>query len=178
VKFDGLYEFRVMPFGLCNVPATFPRLMQRVLTGMSKFCSVYIDDILDFSESVEEHIGRMCLVFHRLYEVDLKLHPQKCFLAHPEGPYLGHVISAEGYLPTPGKVLAVKKFPTPTNVIAFREFLGWIVVIGVHCPILPSRLDHSSCWQEVMFHFCGQNPVWKLQKLEGATHVTRSAGIP
>ena len=72
----------------------------------------------------------------------------------------------------------MKKFPTPTNVIAFREFLGWIVIIGVHCPILPSRLDHSSCWQEVMFHFCGQNPVWKLQKLEGATHVTRSAGIP
>jgi len=117
-------------------------------------------------------------VFHRLYEVDLKLHPQKCFLAHPEGPYLGHVISAEGILPTPGKVLAVKKFPTPTNVIAFREFLGWLVIIGVHCPILPSRLDHSSCWQEVMFHFCGQNPVWKLQNLEGATHVTRSAGIP
>ena len=85
MKFDGLYEFRVMPFGLCNVPATFPRLMQRVLTGMRKFCSVYIDDILDFSESVEEHIGRMCLVFHRLYEVDLKLHPKSVSLLIQKG---------------------------------------------------------------------------------------------
>ena len=121
VTFDGLYEFRVMPFGLCNAPATFQRLMQRALVGMSKFCSVYIDDILVFSESVEEHIGHLCQVFRRLREVGLKLHPQKCFLGRPEVPYLGHVISAEGILPNPGKVLAVKEFPTPTNV---REFLG------------------------------------------------------
>jgi len=92
VTFDGLYEFRVMPFGLCNAPATFQRLMQRALVGMSKFCSVYIDDILVFSESVEEHIGHLCQVFRRLREVGLKLHPQKCFLGRPGVPYLGHVI--------------------------------------------------------------------------------------
>ena len=56
---DGLYEFRVMPFGLCNAPATFERLMQRILSGLSNICNVYIDDILIFSRSVEEHIDHL-----------------------------------------------------------------------------------------------------------------------
>ena len=97
--------------------------MQRALVGMSKFCSVYIDDILVFSENVEEHIGLLHQVFSRLCEVGLKLHPQKCVLGCPEVPYLGYVISAEGILPNPDKILAVKEFPTPTNVRAVREFL-------------------------------------------------------
>jgi len=63
-------------------------------------------------------------VFHRLHKVCLKLHPQKCFLGRPEVPYLSHVISAGEILPHPGNLLAVKEFPTPTNVRAVREFLG------------------------------------------------------
>ena len=92
--------------------------MQRALVGMSKFCSVYIDDILVFSENVEEHIGHLRQVFSRLCEVSLKLHPQKCVLGCPEVHYLGYVISAEGILPNPDKILAVKEFPTPINVRA------------------------------------------------------------
>ena len=64
--FDGLYEFKVMPFGLCNAPSTFQQLMQRTLRGMSHFCSAYIDDILVFSDTVEEHIEHLRLVFQRL----------------------------------------------------------------------------------------------------------------
>ena len=78
VTFDGLYEFRVMPFGLTNAPATFQRLMQSVLTGMSEFCSVYIDDVIVFSESVGEHTKHLQLIFDRLKKVGLKLHPLKC----------------------------------------------------------------------------------------------------
>ena len=63
VTFDGLYEFKVMPFGLCNAPSTFQRLMQKILCGFSSFCSVYIDDILVFSESIEEHITHLSRVF-------------------------------------------------------------------------------------------------------------------
>jgi len=121
VTFDGLYKFRAMLFGLCNVPATFQRLMQR---AMVEFCSVYIDDILVFSVNVEEHIGHLHQVFSCLCEVGLKLHPQKCVLGCPEVHYLGCVISAEGILPNPDKTLAVKEFPTPTHVRAVREFLG------------------------------------------------------
>ena len=68
-----------MPFSLCNAPATFQRLMQEALVGMSKFCSVYIDDIL---ENVEEHIEHLRQVFSHLCEVGLKLYPQKCVLGY------------------------------------------------------------------------------------------------
>ena len=64
-----------MPFGLTNAPATFQRLMQSVLTGMSEFCSVYINDVLVFSDSIEEHIKHLQLIFDRLRKVGLKLHP-------------------------------------------------------------------------------------------------------
>ena len=74
--------------------------MQRALVGMSKFCSVYIDDILVFSENVDEHIGHLHQVFSRLCEVGLKLHPQKCVLGCPEVPYLGYVILLRGFFPT------------------------------------------------------------------------------
>ena len=78
-----------------------------------------------FSENVDEHIGHLRQVFSRLCEVGLKLHPQKCVLGCPEVPYLGYVISAEGILANPDKILAVKEFPTPTNVRAVRQFLGF-----------------------------------------------------
>ena len=122
--FDRLYEFKVMPFGLCNAPSTFQRLMQRTLRGMSQFCNAYIDDILVFSDTVEEHIEHLRLVFQRLHDVGIKLHPLKCSLGRSMVPYLGHVISAQGIFPDPEKVTAMEKFLTPTNVRLVREFLG------------------------------------------------------
>ena len=83
-----LFEFHVMPFGLCNVPATFQRLMQRVLAGLELFCSVYIDDIIVFSETVEEHGDHLCQIFQRLRRLCLKLHPEKCKFARPGVEYL------------------------------------------------------------------------------------------
>ncbi len=97
VTMEGLYEFRVMPFGLCNAPATFQRLMQRALSGLS-FCNVFIDDTVVFSDSVESHLGYLKQVFDRL-RIGLKLHPQKCRFAYPEVLFLGHIVSAAGIRP-------------------------------------------------------------------------------
>ena len=124
VTSDGLYEFRVMPFGLCNAPATFQRVMQKVLAGLGDFCSVYIDDILVFSSSVEEHLEHLRQIFQRLQHVGLKLHPQICVFGSYEVLYLGHLISGSGILPNPEKKSAVKRFPTPTSVKAVQQFLG------------------------------------------------------
>ena len=121
---EGLYEFRVMPFGLCNAPATFQRLMQRILSGMNSFCNVYIDDILIFSRNPEEHQEHLEQVFRCLEQYGLKLHPDKCQLARAEVEYLGHIVSGEGIRPNPAKVLAVESIPAPTNVRTVREFLG------------------------------------------------------
>ena len=124
ITHEGLYEFRVMPFGLCNAPATFQRVMQRILSGMDKFCNVYIDDILIFSRNVKDHQKHLELVFERLMKFNLRLHPTKCQLARAKVEYLGHVVSSEGVTPNPEKLRAVESFPVPTNVRAVREFLG------------------------------------------------------
>jgi len=98
--------------------------MQKVLTGLGDFCSVYIDDILVFSNSMEEHLEHLKQIFQRLQRVGLKLHPQKCVFGSHEVLYLGHLISGSGILPNPEKIAAVKRFPTPTSVKAVRQFLG------------------------------------------------------
>lgn len=109
-----------MPFGLCNAPSTFQRLMQKILRGFDSYCSVYIDDILVFSESVEEHLHHLSQIFERIESFGLKLHPSKCSLGQPEVLFLGHVVSREGLSPDPAKVNAVKDFPVPTNVRSVR----------------------------------------------------------
>ena len=106
-----------MPFGLTNAPATFQRLMQSVLTGMSEFCSVYIDHVLVFSDSVEDHIQHLQLISDWLKKVGLRLHPLKCQFALPEVLYLGHLVSADGIHPSPEKVRAVANF----TVVSFWE---------------------------------------------------------
>ena len=81
---EGLYEFQVMPFGVCNGPAMFQHLMQQTLRGLGDFCSVYIDDMIIFSSMVEDHVRHLRLVFDCLRAVGLKLHPAKCDFASPE----------------------------------------------------------------------------------------------
>ncbi len=81
---DGLFEFGVMPFGVCNGPATFQRLIQQVLRGLGAFSSAFVDDVTVFSSSVEEHLDNLQSVFERLRSNGLKLHPDKCKFAAPE----------------------------------------------------------------------------------------------
>jgi hypothetical protein len=91
----GLYEFKVLPFGLCNAPSTFQRLMENVLRGLNwKICPIYIDDIIIFS--FEEHLAHLDLVFSRLREANIKLKATKCHFAFSKVKYLGHIVSREG----------------------------------------------------------------------------------
>ena len=100
---------------------------------------------LVFSDNVDEHIGHLHQVFSRPYEVGLKLHPQKCILGCPEVPYLDYVISAEGILPNPDKVLAVKECSTLLTSELYESFLVWQIIIGGLCLILPRKLGHYTC---------------------------------
>lgn len=96
----GLYEFVRMPFGLSNAPATFQRLMDRVMAGLiGEICMVYMDDIIVFSESVEEHIIHLGLVFDRLKLAGLKLKKSKCHFMQKKVKYLGHIVSTDGMMP-------------------------------------------------------------------------------
>ena len=98
--------------------------MQHALRGFGEFCNVYIDGMIVFSSSVDEHLEHLHRVFDRLRAVWVKLHPVKCEFASPKVDYLGHVITAEGILANPDKVKAVREFRNPTNVKEVWEFLG------------------------------------------------------
>lgn len=120
----GLYKFRVMPFGLANAPATFQRLMQqRVLMGLNEemerdFVSVYIDDILISSRTLEDHIHHIKLVLQHIITVGLKLKPAKCFLLSG----LGHIIIPHDLRVNTSKVTAVENFPHISTATSSASF--------------------------------------------------------
>ncbi|GFV80509.1 hypothetical protein TNCV_2150431 [Trichonephila clavipes] len=122
---EGLYEFKVMPFGLCNAPATFERMMDNLLRNFKwTMCLCYLDDIIVFSETFEDHLIRLRLVLKCLQEAGLKLNSKKCLFAAQEVKILGHHVSSNGVRPDPDKIKAVRNFPTPKNIHGIRSFLG------------------------------------------------------
>ncbi len=125
ITHSGLYQFRILPFGLCNAPSTFQRLMEFILTGVQwKNCLVYIDDIIIYSSTFEGHLNDLETVFKRLEQYGLKLKPKKCCFVKNEVAFLGHIVSKDGIQPDPGKIEAVKAFPQPTDMHTLRQFLG------------------------------------------------------
>jgi len=116
-----------MPFGLCNAPATFQRLMDMVLTGLQwSSCIVYIDDIIVIGKTFDEHLHNLKLVFERIDKAGLKLHPDKCHFLQAKVHFLGHIVSAEGILPDQSKTSQVTQWPIPTSVKETQQFLGLV----------------------------------------------------
>ena len=116
-----------MPFGLSNAPATFQRLMENCFGDMNMHsCLIYLDDIVVFSRTFEEHIERLEKVFERLVEAGLKLSPAKCNLFQKELKYLGHIVSPEGIATDPKKVECVREWPVPENLKQLQSFLGFV----------------------------------------------------
>ena len=123
----GFYECDTMPFGATNAPATFQRLMHDSLGELNmNWCIVYLDDIIIFSDTKEEHLKRLEAVFQKLCAAGLKLKPSKCFFFKEEIEYLGHVVSGKGISTNPKKIEAVSKWPTPRTVYDVRSFLGFV----------------------------------------------------
>ena len=122
---EGLFEFKVMPFGLCNAPATFQRLMDLILAGVQwSTCLVYIDDIVIPGRTSEEHMGNLRVVLQKLREAGLRLKPSKCSFFQRQVGYLGHIVSREGVATDPAKTEKVAAWPCPTSVTEVQQFLG------------------------------------------------------
>ena len=121
----GHYEFLVMPFGLTNAPAAFMDLMNRVFKNfLDQFVIVFIDDILVYSRSKEEHEEHLRIVLQTLRKNRLYAKFKKCEFWLEQVAFLGHVISKKGISVDPGKIEAVSNWPRPTNVHEVRSFLG------------------------------------------------------
>ena len=119
----GLYQLTVMPFGRVNAPATFPKLMEKLLHGLQwANCLIYLDDVIVFSSSMEEHIRRLEDVFLHIHQAGLKLHPpKKCSFARSRVRYQGHIVSSAGIETDPENVT---NWPVPTCLAEVRAFLG------------------------------------------------------
>ena len=122
----GFWEHNRLAFGLCNSPATFQRVMEDIFSDLNlKIMFIYIDDLIIFSSSLEEHLQRLRLVFNRLRQCGLKLEPKKCDVLRRELPCLGFVISEAGIRTDPDKINKVLEWPVPKNQKELMSFLGF-----------------------------------------------------
>ena len=121
----GHFEFKRMPFGLTGAPATFQRMMNKVLSGLiGKGCLVYLDDIVVYGKNIEEHNQSLRQVLYRLELANLKVKTKKCQFLRDKISFLGHTITTEGLLPLLDKVEAVIKFPIPKTIKKVQSFHG------------------------------------------------------
>jgi len=120
------WEFNRMPQGVTNAPSTFQRLMEKCMGDLHlKEVLVFLDDLIIFSNTLEEQESRLLRVPSRLQEYGLKLSPEKCKLFQKSVKYLGHIVSERGVETDPEKVAALKSWPVPTNLKTLRSFLGF-----------------------------------------------------
>jgi len=121
-----LYEYNVLAFGLKNAPATYQRIMNEVLHGLSDFCLVYQDDIIIFSTNLTDHLKHLQIVLDRLKEANITLKKEKCCFGVQEVKFLGHIISPDGIQVNPDKVQVVQLFEIPSTLKKLKQFLGVI----------------------------------------------------
>lgn len=121
----GKFEWRVLPFGLCNAPPSFQARMNDVLGDyIDKFCLVYLDDICIFSRTLEEHKTHLRLILQRLQQYSLIVNLKKCSFMKRELEFLGFLVSHKGILPSKSKIEAIKNWKRPCNVQEVRQFVG------------------------------------------------------
>ncbi|GBG66385.1 hypothetical protein CBR_g60037 [Chara braunii] len=122
---NGHYELIVMPFALTNAPQTFQRYMNDVFRPwLDRFVVVYLDDILVFSRTLQEHQGHLRQVLEKLREANFKINAKKCEWAKTQVLYLGHVLDRDGIKPEDSKIAAIRDWPTPRTLTELRSFLG------------------------------------------------------
>ena len=121
----GLYECLIMPFGLKNSPSTFERVIEHVFTEeLWNSILVYLDDIIIYSRTLEEHLQHIEVALKKLKEAQLKANPEKCDFAETEISFLGHIITTDGIKPNQENSKTVREFPVPKNAKQVRSYLG------------------------------------------------------
>ena len=156
---NGLYQFKRMPFGLTNNPSTFCRIVQHVLQGLNwKVCINYLDDIIIFSTTLEEHLQNLQMVFNRLRQFNLKLTPTKCNFLQITVAFLGHTISSEGISPNNKKIEIIQNHPTPKTKKQLKSFLGLANYYRKYIPGVAKIMEplNKLLRKNVKFEWCEQ----------------------
>ena len=148
----GLYQFRVMPFGLCNAPSTFQRLMELVLAGLRwEICLAYLDDVVVIGRTWDEHLKRLRSVLGRLRK--------KCQFFRQNVSFLGHVVSSKGVHTDPAMVASIVRWPTPSTPSELRSFLGSPHITGGSSVTLPKLPHHCTAYRRRPTSFTGLTSV-------------------
>ena len=136
----GKWQFKRTPFGLSQAPAYFQLLIDKVLMGCSSFAMGYLDDIIIFSKTEEEHLQHLEEIFVRLRKFGLKMKREKCSFFKKHIQYLGHLVSEKGFKPLPEKLESIRKMPAPRTAKEVKQFLG---LIGYYRKFVPRFADIS-----------------------------------
>eukprot|EP00731_Ephydatia_muelleri_P033526 Em0031g34a len=166
----GLFQFRVMPFGLQGAPATFQRLMDKVLQGLEDYAAAYIDDLVIHSTTWEEHLTQIQTVFQRLRLAGLTAKPQKCQLGMSRCVYLGHVVGSGLVQPERSKMQGVESFPTPTTKKQVRCFLG---MTGYYRKFIPDYASIAAPLTDLTKNAAPNQVVW-TDRCEGSFQKLKS----
>ena len=156
----GFLECDRMPFGLCNAPATFQRLMQNCMGELNfVYCLIYLDNLVVFSRTTEEHLHHLCVVFNCLREYNLKLKPSKCSLFKEEINYLAHKVSKAGVHPSNINVKAIAEYAPPKIYTEIRAFLG---LVGHYRRFI---IDFARIAQPLNEHLMGEVACRKVERV-------------
>ena len=136
----GKFEFLRTPLGLSQVPVYFQLLINNVLQGYSKFAMGYLDDIIIFSRTEEEHLEHLEKIFKKLREYGLKMKREKCDFFKRHLQYLGHLVLEEVFEPLPEKIMSIKNMPPPKTAKEVKQFLG---LAGYYRKFVPRFADFS-----------------------------------
>ena len=136
----GKWQFKRTPFGLSQAPAYFQLLIDKVLMGCSSFVMGYLDDIIIFSKTEEEHLQHLEEILFRLSKFGLKMKREKCSFFKKHIQYLGHLVLEKGFEPLPEKLESIRKMPAPRTAKEVKQFLG---LIGYYRKFVPRFVDIS-----------------------------------
>jgi hypothetical protein len=158
----GHYEFNVMPFGLCNAPATFQRAMDHLLRNFREYSSPYMDDVIIFSQGdFDVHLQHIETILQQLQSAPMVAKPVKFKVLQKELKFLGHIIAPHTIKPDPQKTAAVFAFPTPSCVRDLQSFLG---LIGYYRRFVP----HMATLAEPLYRLFKKNIPWRWGREEAA----------
>ena len=129
----GLYQYKVMPFGMKNAPATFQRMVNQIVAD-TEGCEAYVDDLIIYSDTWEQHMEQLRHLFEKLSEAKLTVNLLKSEFCHATVTYLGHIVGQGQVRPIKAKVEAIEKYPTPTNRRQLMRFLGMAGYYRKFCP--------------------------------------------
>ena len=145
-----------MPFGLSNAPATFQRLMNELFQqSLHQTNLIFLDDVLTYSKTAEDHLKHLEEVFVTLRNANLKLKPKMCQLFQRQVVYLGHVIGVDGTSPDPEKTSKVKEWPVPKTVRDVRSFIGFVTTIEDSSRTLQASPNRCMIWLRRVHYLSG-----------------------